>query len=97
MSYQVILMEGPNEPWWFFDNWQDDIVWQEDFPNLSLARKCYRKKYQELVIKYAHLTEKANYQVAFWNDDEFYYCEDCADDLQLFHGLLITKDYEQVE
>ena len=24
--YQVITMYGDNEPWWFFDDWQEDIV-----------------------------------------------------------------------
>ncbi|MEG3033136.1 MAG: DUF1033 family protein, partial [Enterococcus sp.] len=23
--YQVVIMYGDNEPWWFFEDWQNDI------------------------------------------------------------------------
>lgn len=28
--YQVITMYGDNEPWWFFDDWQEDIVQEKN-------------------------------------------------------------------
>ena len=92
MKYQVILMDGPNEPWWFFENWQDDIIWEQSFATLQDARKCYREKYQELAMKYSNIREKNLYQVAFWDNSELYYCDDCDDETQLYHGLLITEN-----
>ncbi len=29
--YQVITMYGDNEPWWFFEDWQNDIQEETSF------------------------------------------------------------------
>lgn len=39
--YQVITMYGDNEPWWFFDDWQEDIVQEKTFDNLTDAETYY--------------------------------------------------------
>lgn len=35
-----------------------------------------------------------NTLAAFWCDEEKCFCEECDDDLQVYHGLLVLKDGE---
>ncbi|ELA03841.1 putative DNA-binding protein [Enterococcus faecalis M7] len=53
--YQVITMYGDNEPWWFFDDWQEDIVQEKTFDNLTDAETYYvevwQKTFSELYIR----------------------------------------------
>ena len=42
--YQVVIMFGDNEPWWFFENWEDDIEIEESFDSFEEAQAEYEKK-----------------------------------------------------
>ncbi len=35
--YQVITMYGDNEPWWFFEEWQEDIQETATFEDFDAA------------------------------------------------------------
>lgn len=41
--YQVVIMFGDNEPWWFFENWEDDIEIEESFDSFEEAQAEYEK------------------------------------------------------
>lgn len=90
--YQVYLMKGEYEPWWFFEDWQDLIVQEKDFSSFDEAFAYYNNQAQLLSNVYPFKKVKPNYLAAFWNDEEVEYCESCADDIQIFHGLLLLKD-----
>lgn len=47
--YQVITMYGDNEPWWFFDDWQEDIVQEKTFDNLTDAETYYVEVWQNFL------------------------------------------------
>ena len=38
--YQVITMFGDNEPWWFFEDWEEDIEAEETFESFEEARQA---------------------------------------------------------
>lgn len=94
--YQVIEIYGDNEPWWFFDNWQNDIVAKRDFASFEEALIYYQKKFSQLELKYADFKEKKGYLTAFWNAQEERWCEECDEFLQQFWGLALLEDYKMV-
>jgi hypothetical protein len=94
--YQVITLYGDNEPWWFFEDWQEDITEKKEFLTLAEAEEYYVKKWQENSLNFAYINTKPNYLAAFWNDDEARWCEECDEDLQQYQGLALLKEYQPV-
>ena len=35
---------------------------------------------------------KETYLTAYWSDGEIRFCENCDDDVQLYHGLMLLQD-----
>lgn len=94
--YQVISIYGENEPWWFFEDWELDIVDEEVFETLEEAKECYLKKFTHYHREYSMIRDKEDYLVAFWNEGELRYCDDCDEDLQLYKGLMLLKDCKKL-
>ncbi|MDR0200405.1 MAG: DUF1033 family protein [Streptococcaceae bacterium] len=94
--YQVVEMTGFNEPWWFADGWRDDIVSLDSFAELSQALTIYEIRFQEALVKFDNHATHAKVLSAFWNPGEIAWCEPCEDNLQIYHGLLLLRDYEKV-
>ena len=46
--YQVITMFGDNEPWWFFEDWEEDIEEEETFESFEEARQAYEKQWWQM-------------------------------------------------
>lgn len=89
-SWKVVRTSGETEPWWFFSDWEKDISEVKEYRNENEAFDQFLSLVQELRKKYQHSKQKKN-TVAFWNEDEKVFCEDCDDDLQLYHGLLLME------
>lgn len=94
--YQVIRTYGEDEPWWFFDNWREMIVEENQYPSFNQALASFEKQYQQLCEAYSNRKEKPPFLIAFWNEGEVEFCEDCEDDLQLYAGLLLLKDGKKI-
>lgn len=95
--YQVITLYGEYEPWWFFDDWKEEIVSFKEFDSFPAARQFYEEKYNELQQNYVNHVTKKQYLTAFWNEEEIRYCEDCEDDIQLFHSIMLVKEERPIE
>ncbi len=89
--YQVIELYGDNEPWWFLDNWQQDIQQVKEFSSKEEARVYFQQQQDLWANKYHNQKSKTPFLVAFWDDKEIRYCDDCEDDLQQYHGLMLLK------
>ncbi|WP_421378706.1 DUF1033 family protein [Bacillus salacetis] len=89
-SWKILRMSGEAEPWWFFSDWEKDITEETVYTNEEEAFNQFIKLVEELKNKFQHTKQKKN-TVAFWNEDEKVFCEECDDDLQLFHGLLLME------
>ena len=94
--YQVLTLYGENEPWWFFEGWQDEIRGLKQFDTLEEAKEEYAKQLLELREKYQYVHVKPNFLTAFWNDGEEYWCEECVEGLQLYLGLALLQGYHPV-
>jgi len=95
--FQVIQTYSEDEPWWFFDEWQDNIKAEMTFTKFHDAEKEFMKQYDALHTEYQEVKCKDPYLVAFWNDEEYIYCEDCDEDLQAYRGLMLVKDYKKID
>ncbi|WHA08907.1 DUF1033 family protein [Enterococcus montenegrensis] len=94
--YQVVIMYGDNEPWWFFEDWQADVTEEYTFNDLTAAEQFYENKWLELSPCFSNLKSRPNYQAAFWNESDERWCEECDDYLQQYTGLALLKDYNAV-
>ena len=80
--YRVVEMRGDNEPWWFFENWRDDIVAKYEFDNFYDALKVYKQEWQRLAHDYPEFKSQEDFLSAFWVKSEKRWCTECAEDLQ---------------
>jgi hypothetical protein len=95
--YQVMLTECEYEPWWFFEDWEDHVVQVKEFSSFEEAVQEFYRESQELSNKYPFQKTKNTYLTAYWNESEIHFCDNCDDDIQLFHGLLLLKDKKKIE
>ncbi len=94
--YQVIVMYGDNEPWWFFEDWRQDIRSQAEFTDAVEAKAFYKKEWQRLAKEFPNSSAKANFLSAFWKEADERWCEECDDYIQQYTGLALLKDYQPV-
>lgn len=94
--YQVIKMFGDWEPWWFLDDWQDDIIEEQTFEYFEEAVSFYKSEWQSLRMNLPSCKCHDNFQAAFWDQTEKRWCENCGDYLQQYHSLLILKDGQEL-
>ncbi len=59
--YRVVEMRGDNEPWWFFENWRDDIVAKYEFDNFYDALKVYKQEWQRLAHDYPEFKSQEDF------------------------------------
>ncbi|WP_433742520.1 DUF1033 family protein [Falsibacillus pallidus] len=91
-SWKVILTKGENEPWWFFEGWEKDIVSEYSFEEKHEALIFFHEKLKSLQNEYPHIRQKNDSMAAFWHEEEKEFCEACDDDLQTYHGLLLMQN-----
>lgn len=96
IMYQVIVMYGDNEPWWFFEDWQADIEEAVAFQSLESAQAFYKEQWIKLKSQYTYINAKSNFLSAFWNEGDERWCEECDDDLQQYKGLALLKDNQPI-
>lgn len=94
--YQVLTMHGYYEPWWFLDNWQEDIDTKKEFTTFLEAKTYFQEKNQAFTRNYPHTKTKDFFLTAFWKDEDLRWCEECDDDLQQYVGLLLLKDGKKI-
>lgn len=90
-GYKVLLTYGPDEPWWFFDDWHKLIQQEWYFQTQKEAISKYFMEFKKISQRYDYVLEHPPYQAAFWNKHEVYYCEPCADYVQYYQGLLLLS------
>jgi len=91
-KWEVIVTKGENEPWWFFDDWKQDIRQYSLYHAKKEAIHAYWNLYEQLTNKYEYVKVKKTSLAAFWNKGEIAYCTQCEDDLQLYCGLIIMRN-----
>ncbi|AQY52516.1 hypothetical protein PWEIH_13520 [Listeria weihenstephanensis FSL R9-0317] len=91
-EFQVIVTKGEYEPWWFFEEWQKDIESIFTYTEKEEALAKYQTLAEKLRDIYPHSAVKKSVLLATWSEDETQYCEECEDDIQTFHGLILFQN-----
>lgn len=94
--YRVIELYGDCEPWWFLDNWQEDIVDSWKFEDYYQALKNYKQKWLELNERFPSYKSRSDLMTAFWYPKEQEWCEECGEDVQLFHSIVLLEDGHKI-
>lgn len=94
--YQVITMYGDNEPWWFFEDWKEDITEEQQFDDFEQAEEYFEKRWGALSQDFTYHHGKKNYMSAFWNDEDERWCEECDDYLQQYWGLALLMNDQPI-
>lgn len=94
--YQVLELYGNFEPWWFLEDWKDDIVSQSEFDTFEEALKDFKTKWLHLKVSHPFYQSNRELLAAFWNQADQTWCEDCAEDLQVYSSLALLKDWEVI-
>lgn len=95
--YQVFLMKGEYEPWWFFEEWKSLVISENAFPTFEQALRSYQEQDEQLSRIHPFKKEKNNYLAAYWSAEDSVYCESCEDDIQIYYGLLLLKNEKPIE
>ncbi len=95
--YQVIVTYSENEPWWFFEEWQEDIVAEKQFDKICEAKRYYDKLFLKFQQEYEQIKVKPPLLSAFWHEGELIYCDDCDEELQAYKGLMLVKEYQKLD
>ncbi|STY43161.1 Uncharacterized protein conserved in bacteria [Listeria grayi] len=93
-QWQVLVTEADYEPWWFFEEWEETITETYEFQDKNEALEKYHAIASDWRVKYPEYAVKKDILLAAWNPEEVVYCEDCEDDIQNYHGLLLLADGE---
>lgn len=87
--YYVIQTTSCDEPWWMTTGWEANVEQYAVYSQFVHAKNQYIDWFNQLNTQYPKVKTKEPYMAAFYKEGEYYYCEDCGDDLQTYHGLLI--------
>ncbi|XXM71634.1 DUF1033 family protein [Lysinibacillus sphaericus] len=88
---KVILTRSDAEPWWFFEDWQKDIVKTWEYEEGSAAVQKYKTEISSLRKLFPNVKSKNYQSIAFWNPEEIEFCEACDDDVQIYHGIILLE------
>lgn len=91
--YEIIYMKADYEPWWNFDGWEEFILERKAFEDEGDALDYLSSVLRDLRSKFPFEKEKEKDHKywAFWNVKDQCYCENCDEDLQIFHGVIWRK------
>ena len=82
--FKVIETAGQDEPWWFFDD------------SLEEAKNSFQQHEVRLASNYPEKRSKGTSAIAFWDEKEQDYCVACECDVQIFHGLILVDENNQL-
>ncbi|MBM7580199.1 DUF1033 family protein [Jeotgalibacillus terrae] len=98
--WRIVQLKSDAEPWWFLDGWESDIVKEWTFDTKKDSFTFYKELMEKQLLHYEKVRVKRGTQSAFWDPDEFFFCDDCDEDLQVYHGFILfqqqipfTKDH----
>lgn len=94
--YQVVELYGPFEPWWFLEDWKEDIVKVTSYDTFEEALVAFKKQWCYYKVAKPYYRSKASLLAAFWHEEDQSWCEDCDEPLQDYHSLALLKDWKEV-
>lgn len=94
MSFQVYQIDGFTEPWWFEDDWYEQVVAVETTDDLVTAAVIFQNKSLKLQNLFPKSCSRVEGMLAFWQPGETAWCEPCANDEQIYHSLVLYENQQ---
>lgn len=95
--YEIVIITADYEGWWLFDEWREDVTSSHTFNDYDSMKIKYDEIHNDLKDKYSsHKIGKYNIP-AFFDCCEIEYCDDCDEDTQIYHSLVVFKDGKVIE
>ena len=94
--YSVIEMYGDYEPWWFLDGWEDDIIEKRYFDDYYTALKYYKNRWLEMSEASPLYKSRSDLMTIFWDPADQRWCEECNEDIQQYHSLLLLENESKI-
>ena len=94
--YSVIEMYGDYEPWWFLDGWEDDIIEKRYFDDYYTALKYYKHRWLEMSQASPLYKSRSDLMTIFWDPADQRWCEECNEDIQQYHSLLLLENESKI-
>lgn len=95
--HEIIYLRADFEPWWMLEGWEQEVISREIFDTAQQAAGYLEGLKQKLAAQYPESKSKAPAFYAYWKEGETEYCEDCGEDLQIYHGLVWLQNGTPVE
>ncbi|MEY8370754.1 DUF1033 family protein [Aerococcaceae bacterium 50-4] len=92
MSFQVYQVDGFDEPWWFEDDWHEQVVAVQTAASLEEAATIFQSESIKLQGLFPKSRSRIEGMRAFWQPGETAWCEPCANDEQVYHSLVIYEN-----
>lgn len=90
--YQVIQMKGTIEPWWLFEELNEDIIAIKEYDAFYDALKHYKRLCQCYLKECPQFESRQALMAAFWDEREQTWCEECGDMLQEYHSIALLEN-----
>ena len=94
--YSVIEMYGDYETWWFLDGWEDDIIEKRYFDDYYTALKYYKHRWLEMSEASPLYKSRSDLMTIFWDPADQRWCEECNEDIQQYHSLLLLENESKI-
>lgn len=85
--YRVIEMYGKDEPWWFFDGWEANIVSVQHFDNYYAALKYYKRQWLKLAAAFPFYKSRSDLMSIFWMQE---ICAGARNVATLFSSIILS-------
>ena len=92
----MIEMYGDTEPWWFFEDWEKDVVATRTFENYYEALKYYKTIWVKWQSKLPFYQSRSYLMTIFWNPSDKRWCDECNEYLQQYYSIALLEDDHQV-
>ncbi|AIY05570.1 hypothetical protein Plano_1605 [Planococcus sp. PAMC 21323] len=86
--HEIIYLRTNYEPWWMFEGWEEKVVNRHQFNSTENAQQKLESLKNDFDRRFSNQQQKDFAFTCYWNAEEVEYCEDCEEDLQIFHGLI---------
>lgn len=96
MTYQVVELYGYFEPWWFLEDWKEDIVEVKSYERFEDALAAFKKRWTHFKVSHPYYKSQASLLTAFWDPKNQSDCLDCDEPLQEYRSLALLKDWEEL-
>lgn len=92
--YEIITIRADYEGWWLFDDFRQQATDIKQFNVKIEAEEYYDQQIMHLRTLFCNeLVGKYNIH-AFYNNCEIEFCDDCDEDVQIFHSVLFLNNGE---